>query len=78
MKTDAEHLRELRQLGMTMRKAQWAYFSQVKANKANKLAWIDPMPLLKASKDAETAFDTKIKELIDLEAAATQPSLGFG
>jgi hypothetical protein len=77
MENEKQHLKELKELGMALRKAQHAYFSQVKANKTNKAAWIDPHELLTASKAAEKAFDCKILELIEIEKKAAQPEL-FG
>ena len=76
-KTDKEKLHDLRTLGIAMRRAQYAYFKQVKANKTNGAAYVDTLPLLNESKAAERAFDNKIKQQLELEALAKQPQFEF-
>ncbi len=70
-----KHLKEVKDLGMQMRKAQSNYFKQVRSNKTKGAVWVDPMPLLDVSKKAEKDFDDKLKELLELDKKAVSPEL---
>lgn len=70
-----KHLKELKDLGIAMRRAQSGYFKQVKANKINGAAYVDTLALLNTCKASEKAFDTKIVELLELDRQAAQPEL---
>lgn len=70
-----KHLKELKDLAINMRRAQSAYFKQVKANKTNGAAYVDTLPLLNHSKASEKALDKKILELLELDKKAQQPEL---